>query len=531
MHLLLNHRCRGRWLLALLPLLLVLLPGGCGRDVSSADRLPPLEKLNVLLIVIDTLGAEHLGCFDPTLHHTPRLDQLAQESVFFRRATSAAPWTQPAIASLLTGLLPSHHRVRHILDSLSPRVETMAERLQACGHRTAGVVSHTLVTGRFGFDQGCEVFDTSSVGSAAAITSARVTAVAGDLLAQMAGDRFFMLVHYFDPHGLYNHHPEFDLTSRYRGPLRPAMPIRELRDRRWQMTPADIHYLVGLYHEEIAYTDHQVGLLLDRLQELGLADDTLVILTADHGEEFMRHGWIGHTITLYDELLHVPLLFRLPGRLQPHTVDTPVSLLDVLPTLLDLSASRVEGDPLDGQSLLDLLLADATEETSGREAQGAAAGKPGTAGEPGKEPKEASRDLLAEVSFVAPQGWPVEADAERLAVKTAVLRWPWKLIHDLPSDRWELYDRGEDPQELHDLATAGRPIMPQLQQKLRDWEATRPRDALASRAMSAQGGAADSALAGPGEPDSTASPPAAGDSLPAIDPATVRQLRALGYVD
>ena len=129
-----------------------------------------------------------------------------------------------------------------------------------------------------------------------------------------AGKRpFFLYVHYFDPHWYYNHHPQFDETSGYTGPLKSGEDIGEIRRLSASFSDADIAYLEGLYREEIAFTDDQIGKLLAHMQELGLADNTLVVLAADHGEEFRNRGWIGHTANLYDNLLHVPL-HLLPAR-------------------------------------------------------------------------------------------------------------------------------------------------------------------------------------------------------------------------
>jgi choline-sulfatase len=455
--------------------------GGCsggGREKTGertgSREVPALEDLNVLLIVIDTLGAEHVGCLSPGLRHTPSIDALAAEGVLFRRAYSPAPWTQPAVASLLTGLLPSRHGVHRLLDVLPPERETLAELLAARGFHTAGVISHFLIGASYGYDQGFAEYDASPVGGPRAITSAKVTAQAIAALDRLRDQRFFLFVHYFDPHGLYNHHPEFDLTRGYRGRLHPAMEIETLREMRHQLAPEDVAYLVGLHREEIAYTDHHVGRLLAHLDELGLAGGTLVVLAADHGEEFMRHGWIGHTVTLYDELLHVPLIVRLPGVLVPREVAAPVSLLDVVPTLLATSRTPAAELSSDGEPLWGLL----------------------TGGEDG----DPDRELVAEVSFVAPSSWP-GADTRRSAFKTAWMTGSWKLIHDLESGRWLLFDRAADPEELRDLSRRTPPALAPMRERLSAWEEHR-----------------------------AAGWRPAADDMRDTDPETVRRLRSLGYV-
>ncbi|MFH1843786.1 MAG: sulfatase [bacterium] len=484
------------WLVSLLVLVLCLPACGPAGNRSGGDP-PTLEDCNVLLIVIDTMGAEHVGCLQPGLSHTPNIDALARKGVLFRQAYSPTSWTQPAVASLFTSLMPSRHGVLNLLDRLPFRFETLADLLRGRGFRTRAVISHNFITAQYGYAQGFEEYDTQAVGSAGAITSALVTHQAKSCLDELAAERFFLFVHYFDPHGLYNHHREFDLTHGYNGPLRPAMSVHEMRGRRHEMTAEDIDYLVGLYREEIAYTDFHVGELLLHLERTGLAENTLVILTADHGEEFMRHGWIGHTITLYDELLHVPLIWSLPGQFEPAVVETPASLLDIVPTLLALAREPHTDPAWQGISLLPVLT-------------GAQPTPP--VDRPDGAPAKPARELFAEVSFEAPEQWAGQADSEDSAFKTALLAGDLKLVHDLENNSWELYDRRLDPEELTDLTRESHPALATLQARLLAWERGR------------HTGAAT---------DSTDLIAAEGDTLPEAEPdaETIRKLRALGYLD
>jgi arylsulfatase A-like enzyme len=268
-------------------------------------------------------------------------------------------------------------------------------------------------------------------------------------LAWLRGRRshapFFLFVHYFDAHFVYHHHPDHDLTAGYHGPLRPGMDIWDLRNMRDRLTPEDLAYLVGLYREEIAFTDAQLGRLLDQLHASHLDENTLVVVAADHGEEFMRRGWIGHTRTLYDELLHVPLVMRLPGRLAPRALDVPVTNLDVAPTVLELVGLEPDAGA-QGISLVPYL------------AQGA--------------PPVPERDLRAEVSFVAPRR---DVHEEQTVFLTALMRGDLKLVHDLASGRFALYDRAADPGERVDTF-ASDPRAEELRRALTDWEETRAQD-------------------------------------------------------
>ena len=348
--------------------------------------------------------------------------------------------------------MPSSHGVLRLRHVLSAEAVTLAERLAGAGYETAGFVTHDLVTRKLGYAQGFAHWNQQHVGGHRAITSAKLTDSVIEWLDHRGSDApFFLFVHYFDPHFVYQHHADHDLTTGYAGSLEPGMDIWKIRNRRPGLTPEDLAYLVGLYREEIAFTDQSLGRLLGHLRTLGLAEETVVVLVADHGEEFMRHGWIGHTRTLYDELLRVPLVIRLPGAKAGREVETPVSVLDVAPTLLELAGAAADSDAY-GISLLPFL--------TGTEL---------TATEPLPE-----RDLHAEVSFEAPQR---DVDEEQTVFLTALMRGDLKLVHDLVAERFALYDRRADPDELVDLADS-HPEAEALRAALRAWEEVRGNDSL-----------------------------------------------------
>ncbi len=414
---------------------------GCGSEPE--ESLFALEDVNVLMIVIDTLGAEHLGAWTPGQDTSPNIDKLAAGGIRFSRASSTAPWTQPAVASLMTGLTPSRHGVLHLFDKLPEDHLTLAEAMAARGFRTAGVVSHFLINRDQGFGQGFEVYNDASM-KGDQVSSPKVTRIAISELRRLKDERFFLFVHYFDPHSEYLDHPEYDRTSGYQGPARQwDRDILTLREKRQGMNSLDIDFLRGLYREEIAFTDHHVGLLMAQLENLGLAENTMVILTADHGEEFMEHGWIGHTRFLYDTLLHVPLVFSLPGKLEPGTVEEPVALNDLMPTLLELSNQPTDLPDGDGRSL-----------------------RPFLTGAPGK----GDHPLFCEVSFLAPPKERGTIIAEKEAFMAAVSSDHWKLIHDLDHQLWSLFDRSTDPGEINDLFRENHPQVRRLQPLLLEWE-------------------------------------------------------------
>ncbi len=424
----------------LLAVALVLM-AGCGQR-EPLPPVPPLADLNVLLIVVDTLGAGHVSCLGGPDGLTPNIDRLAASGVSFTQAISPAPWTQPAVASLMTGLTPSRHHTLHLFDTLSDTVATLAEFMSAAGHRTSGVISHFLVGRDLGYARGFDVYDETPVGGHKAISSPQVTQRAIRQIKAAGDQPFFVFAHYFDPHSRYLHHRQFDRTSTYDGPARELnMEITHLRARRHELAPADIEFLRGLYDEEVAFTDKYIGDLLRALDELNLERETLVILTADHGEEFMEHDWIGHTRFLYDTLVQVPLIVSLPGVLRPATVDQVVSTLDIMPTLLAIGGAQRPG--LDGQSLLPLLR-----------------GEEGDAGRP----------VFSEVAFLAPEDETGTDKAEKEAFLAAVTRGRWKLIHDLAADSWALYDRQRDPGELRNVMDDAAAETEELRTLLKTWE-------------------------------------------------------------
>ncbi len=386
---------------------------------------------------------------NPQLSHTPNLDTLAANGVVFNRAYATSPWTMPSVASMFTSKMPSRHLVETIESQLSDDETTLAELLKDQGFATCGAVSHHLLQEKYGFHQGFDVYDERAAGEHKSVTSAQITDTAIEWLRGGFDSPFFLFLHYFDPHYNYMHHEAFDQTSWYQGYLTPGMNIWYLRSRRPWLTPDDIRYMIGLHREEIAFTDHHIGRLLDELDRLGLKEDTLVIFVADHGEEFMRHGWIGHTRTLYEELLQVPFIVSLPGTISPGVVNSPVSIVDIVPTITDLLDIQVDNSGWDGRTL-------AFEILNGKEL-------------------DRAREIYAEVSFGPRNIHEPFADRaiEKVAYKTSVVSGSNKLIHDLQYDTWELFDLIDDPHELRNLAGKTNPSEHLLKERLTAWEASR----------------------------------------------------------
>jgi len=404
---------------------------GCG----AADRQKPTRP-NVLLVVVDTLRADSLGCYGRSRPTSPAIDALAADAVRFENAYATAPWTMPSVASILTGQYPSKHGVRKAFRPMSKQAVTLAEILSEQGYRTAAVISHAAIGRLFGFDQGFQSFSSKHARGHAYVSTQGVTDEAVALLEQFAtasqGAPFFLFVHYFDPHFGYQQHPEYGFARKSVGRLRGGERIVWLMKLRDQMTEAEIAFLRDLYDGEVRYTDEGIGRLLETLSRLGLRDETLVVVTGDHGEEFMEHGWLGHTVFLYDTLLHVPLIIR-PPRFDGNSrvVGSAVSLVSLAPTMLDLVGLDPAAYDFQGRSFAAQLAA-------------------------GAAPDE--RIIFAEVDYRAHQ--------VMRSRKRAVIAYPFKLIEDGLSGEVELFDVASDRGERHDLAAERTEVAQQLREML-----------------------------------------------------------------
>jgi len=308
----------------------------------------PVARPNILLVSIDSLRADHLGSYGYARDTSPTIDRLAREGVVFENAISSAPWTIPAHATMLTGLPPEVHGVISWKHSLAPEAVTLAEILRDAGWDTAAFVSGPTVVARYGFDQGFASYDESMVDpdrerSAYPVTSpGLVKLVDGFLGSWDAAGRtapFFVFLHMWDVH--YDYTPPapwnrmFDPD--YAGDV-TAVDFERNKRLNAKMDPRDLAHVIALYDGEIRYTDDHLAMIVARLEALGVLDDTIVVVTSDHGDEFFEHGMKGHAKTLYDEVLHVPLVIRHPPRIaHGRRVAEQVRMMDVAPTILGLA--------------------------------------------------------------------------------------------------------------------------------------------------------------------------------------------------
>jgi arylsulfatase A-like enzyme len=358
---------------------------------SIACRNPPepaAPKPNVLLVTIETLRADHVGSHAYGRNTTPNLDRLAREGARFENAVAQAPFTLPSIASLMTGMTPPRHGVRNHPAVLADSIETLAERFQMAGYQTAAMTRHTWLRNKSGLDQGFSEYHNNKF--SAGLDARSLSLAASDWLAARDPARpFFLWLHFLDPHLPYTpsypysvlYHdaygqepqakhlramaaaavdrenyvptpyadlaggPYYDLVLRHYPENRILLDLAFWRRSRGSIffnkdlySRYEVSQIVDLYDGAILYTDDNLGRILQKVSELGLADSTIVAVTGDHGEALGEHGLsFTHDFTLYDEVLRVPLVIRGPGVVPGAEIAQQVRLMDVAPTLLEMA--------------------------------------------------------------------------------------------------------------------------------------------------------------------------------------------------
>jgi len=304
--------------------------------------------LNILLLTVDSFRPDRLGCYGAGRAHSPNIDRLARNGIVFTRAYSTAAWTNASLVSMLTGLYPSVHGVERRGVSLPQEWVTPLEILREAGYLVPEI-NYLFPTPNY-----------RNLG----FTPNRIRNVS-QFLEAYQDTLFFAWHHFHGPHLPYNP-PEKYLNMFLPAGLEKSEGINTVLDNtivprgERVFTPAEQELVKALYDAEIAAQDEEIGRVLATLDSLGLAEKTLVVLSADHGEELFDHGWLGHASTslngtLYEELIHVPLIISLPSRLKTNTrVESLVQSVDLIPTLFDLLGLELSF-PCQGSSFLDLL--------------------------------------------------------------------------------------------------------------------------------------------------------------------------------
>jgi arylsulfatase len=317
---------------------------------SACDRRPDPGTPNVVLITLDTTRADYLGCYGHPEVKTPNIDRLADGGINFLNNVTPSQCTNPAHASILTGLYLAFHGVYDNQTSLDEGALTLAEILRDKGYRTLAAVSaRHLNPENANFSQG---FDEFLESDPVQLTAEERNQQFLKRLRKVARRSFFAWVHYYDPHGDYSPPAPYDSiypVGKDFDPV-PGAEWMDLSDEK-KSGPVDPDEIIPLYKGEISFLDHYIGELLDLLEELGVTDRTLVILVADHGESMTEKGVYFCHAGLYNQVTHVPLIMRFPGTIPAGAEATGMtSSVDILPTVLDLLGFESPGEAIDGRN-------------------------------------------------------------------------------------------------------------------------------------------------------------------------------------
>ena len=335
------------------------LPALCAGGCAGGDP-PP----RAVIILVDTLRRDALGCYGAELDPSPVVDGLAAEGVRFDQAISTSGWTLPSVASLMTATWPSVHKAMGKSSRLTPISEdlpTAAEVFSDAGFATLAIANAAFLSPVLGLERGFDEFDHRHAFNDRIRRAKESVDTALGLASEHMDEPMLLVVHLFDPHLDYD--PLGKFADRFVGDRNePPLPLSATDCSQVLSKPGeppnaqDLDYIRSAYLAEVAYTDAQIGRLCEGLRELGMYDESWIVVTADHGEEFWDHGGFEHGHTLYDELVRVPLVIKPPAsRGRPlGTVDRQVRIIDVMPTLLDAFGVEAPASFL-GQSLLPML--------------------------------------------------------------------------------------------------------------------------------------------------------------------------------
>jgi arylsulfatase A-like enzyme len=299
--------------------------------------------INVVVLSFDTLRADHVGAYGSALPTTPNLDRFAGQATLFAEAHTTFPTTTAAHMSMLTGLYPRAHQVRTPVHRLANELPTLAEQLGRAGFVTGAVTEDAMVCANCGFPRGFDYYRENHIDEPLDKPSFAIDATFGAAqkwLDAHSRERFFLFVQTYAVHWPYVPPERFNVFKTFRDGD---------RERPLQEAPRMVR-LQHLYSGEVLYADSRFGELMKKLRDLGIDDRTLVVVTSDHGEEFGEHGRWAHGESIYGEVLRVPLIVRVPnGSGAGRRITTPVSLVDVVPTVLDYASVPVPAN-LDGQN-------------------------------------------------------------------------------------------------------------------------------------------------------------------------------------
>ncbi len=326
---------------------------GSGQPAAEADTAQD-ERPNIVLIVLDTVRRDHLSCYGYERETSPVLEELAQSSTTYLNAYSTSCWTIPAHASLFTGLYPSTHGAVTSSTPLADGFVTLAEALRTQGYRSAGISENIMLQRGNGFAQGFQTY--AVVSTVHDEPEDKAVALFREALNQEATQPLFIFVNLCGPHAPYSSSGQFFgqflSDPDYADECLQASSLGVALGK-YKYTANDLVHLAEHYDAEIRYADYQVGQMIEALKSKGLWDNTVLIVTADHGEALGEHGLLGHQFSLWEQTVQIPLLIRYPKSFPPGSQDgRTVQLPDVAVTLFDLAGARSPTYGVQGRSLL-----------------------------------------------------------------------------------------------------------------------------------------------------------------------------------
>ncbi len=343
----LNKLANGK--LVLVPILLIAIGNGFIYSYRSSRSKGP----NIILISIDSLRADHLSCYGYRRNTSPNIDQLASQGILFKNGFSQATWTLPSHASIFLSQYVWRHKVNNQNKRLGNSCATLAEILKDRDYATCAFVSGGFLSSKFGFGRGFEVYRSGRARGIASFIDKLF-----NWLESVRDRRFFLFIHTMDIHEPYNPpSPYFNLyTNGYsKGNLLKTSKGIEVKGlNASKLTPEEIDYIIAVYDGGINYVDEQLGKIFEKLDQLGIDDNTIIILTADHGEAFGEHGKLSHGHKPYIELVHVPLIMKGPGMPRNRIYENFVQHIDILPTILEI-LNIPQRKEMQGRSLLSLI--------------------------------------------------------------------------------------------------------------------------------------------------------------------------------
>jgi len=347
--------------LVLMPIILILICNGFIYSYRSINRSNELNinGPNIILISIDALRADHLSCYGYHRNTSPNIDQLAREGILFKNGFSQVTWTLASHASIFLSQYVWRHNVKNPhTERLTDSYTTLAEILKNENYATAAFTGGGTLSSSYGFNQGFEIYADGIPGRRGRHEIASYMDKLLSWLESVRNRKFFLFIHTYDVHGPYNlPSPDFDLYTkgRFEGKhLRTSKGISPRQLKGLKLTLEEIDYIMAVYDGCINYVDDQLGKLFIKLDQLGIDDNTIIIVTADHGEAFKEHGKLGHCGKPYIEEVHVPLIMRGPGIPKNRIYENYVQHIDIVPTILEI-LNIPKRKEMQGKSLLPLM--------------------------------------------------------------------------------------------------------------------------------------------------------------------------------